>query len=108
MRVGSATCNDILTAAFPASILHLACHGHHDRVEPLESGFVMQDGVLTVSQLMSLDMPHAFFAFLSACGTACGDDKRPNQIINLASTMLFIGFKSVVATMWYAHSNILC
>lgn len=97
---GVATCNDILSMADDTSILHLVCHGHQDQENVLNSGFVMQDELLTVSKLMTLNLRKAFFAFLSACGTASGDAKQPSQAVNLASTMLFVGFKSVVATMW--------
>ena len=86
-----------------ASILHLACHGHQDPHNPLESGFIMHDGMLTVAKLMSLNLDHAFFAFLSACETAKGDKAQPDQAIHLAATTLFSGFKSVVATMWYVQ-----
>lgn len=82
------------------TILHLACHGEQDMNNPLDSGFLMQDGKLTVSQLMALDLPSAFFAFLSACETAKGDANQPDQAIHLAATMLYADFKSVVGTMW--------
>lgn len=81
-------------------MLHLACHGHQDPTNPLESGFVMSDRMVTVSDLMSLNLPNAVFAFLSACETAKSDAKQPDQAIHLAATMLFAGFKSVVGTMW--------
>lgn len=83
-----------------ASILHLACHAYQDVHSPLESGFVMQDGLLKMSQLIDLRLDHAFLAFLSACETAKGDATQPNQVIDLASAMFFAGFKSVVGTMW--------
>jgi CHAT domain-containing protein len=79
---------------------HIACHGIQHTTEPLESGFALSNGSLTVRQLMDLDLKSAFFAFLSACETAKGDEKQPDQTIHLAATMLFMGFKSVVATMW--------
>ena len=83
-----------------ASLVHLACHGHQARGSPLDSGFVMADGMLTVSRLMALNLAHAFLAFLSACESAKGDERQPDQAIHLAATMLFAEFKSVVATMW--------
>ena len=58
------------------------------------------DEMLTVSQLLSLNLSRAFFAFLSACETAKGDEKQPDQAIHLAATMLFVGFRSVIGTMW--------
>jgi CHAT domain-containing protein len=49
---------------------------------------------------MSLNLPNAFLAILSACETAKGDASQPDQSVHLAAAMLYIGFKSVVGTMW--------
>jgi CHAT domain-containing protein len=59
-----------------ATILHLACHGIQDAEIPLNSGFVMSDGTLTISKLIGVSSPRAFLAFLSACETAKGDKVR--------------------------------
>jgi CHAT domain-containing protein len=40
------------------------------------------------------------FAFLSACETAKGDRSQPDQAVHLAASLLFCGFRSVIATMW--------
>lgn len=37
---------------------------------------------------------------LSACETATGDSEQPDQAVHLAAAMLFVGFRSVIATMW--------
>jgi CHAT domain-containing protein len=58
-------------------IVHLACHGIQDNKEPHRSRFC-----------------------LSTCETAKGDKENVDEAIHLAATMLFAGFKSVVATMW--------
>jgi len=55
---------------------------------------------LTVLELMQLKLTRPFLSFLSACETAKGDRSQPDQVVHLAATMLFIGFKSVVGTMW--------
>lgn len=60
----------------------------------------MRDKTLTVTQLMELNLPTAFFAFLSACNSAKAGKEQPDQAVHLAATMLFVGFKSVVGTMW--------
>jgi CHAT domain-containing protein len=49
---------------------------------------------------MELDLKHAHLAFLSACETAKGDRAQPDQAIHLAATMLFVGFRSIIGTMW--------
>jgi len=95
-----ATVGDVLSKLPGVSILHLACHGRQNPSNPLESGFACSDGTLTVAKLMSLNLPNAFFAFLSACETAKGDKAQPDQVIHLAATMLFVGFKSVIGTFW--------
>jgi hypothetical protein len=100
--------SDTLLRCLPqASMLHLACHGIQDALDPVSSGFMMQDKMVTVRDFMSSNIhcPHAFFAFLSACETAKGDSEQPDQSICLSTAMLYAGFKSIVGTMWrVAHS----
>jgi CHAT domain-containing protein len=92
---------DLSKALESANIVHVACHGIQDVANPLQSAFHLSDTrVLTVSDLMELNLKHAHLAFLSACETAKGDRQQPDQAIHLAATMLFVGFKSVVGTMW--------
>jgi CHAT domain-containing protein len=83
-----------------ANLAHIACHGIQDNENALSSGFHLAYRTLTVSRLMELDLKDAFFAFLSACETAKGDEKQPDQTVHLAADTLFVGFRSVVATMW--------
>ncbi|KAJ7206605.1 CHAT domain-containing protein [Mycena pura] len=91
-----------------SSIVHFACHGIQDLNQPLDSGLRLTDGRLTVSQIMrSPDNPNTLdarkymsLAFLSACETAKGDRSRPDEAMHLAATLLFAGFRGVVATMW--------
>lgn len=83
-----------------ATILHLACHGYQDPKNPLASGFLLRDEMLTIAKLMPTSLPNAFLAFLSACETAKGDASQPDQAVHLAAAMLFTGFKSVIATLW--------
>lgn len=90
----------VLNAVQHVDIAHLASHCIQDPNDPLSSGFVMADRMLTVSELMALDLPKAFLAFLSACETAKGDARQPDQVVHLAATMLFAGFRSVIGTLW--------
>jgi CHAT domain-containing protein len=83
----------------PAHILHLACHGLQDS-NPLKSAILLQDGRLTIKDIMELNLSHAVLAFLSACQTAKGDKNAPDQAVHLAASMLFCGFRSVIGTMW--------
>jgi CHAT domain-containing protein len=92
--------SDVMAMMESAHIVHLACHGIQDKSEPHKSHFCLSTGNLSVSQLMDMDLKHAFLAFLSACETGKGDREHADEVIHLAATMLFAGFKSVVATMW--------
>jgi CHAT domain-containing protein len=92
---------DVLDKIQGATIIHLACHGHQDRDEPLSSGFTLRDGRLTISDIMRLKLRNARFAFLSACESAAGDREQPDEAIHLGAAMLFMGVKSVVGTLWF-------
>jgi CHAT domain-containing protein len=73
---------DILLANLPVTtILHLACHGHQNPKDALQSGFVMSDKILTIESLIPVPLPHAFMAFLSACETAKGDKASFNSTV---------------------------
>jgi CHAT domain-containing protein len=82
------------------SIAHFACHGEQNARNPLDSCLILDDGNLKVSQIMQQSTPNALLAFLCACQTAMGDEKIPDEAIHLGATMLFAGFRGVVATMW--------
>jgi CHAT domain-containing protein len=102
-QVGSTTVTGTSAMMQAANIVHLACHGIQDTGNAMQSGFCLGDGRLTIAKLMELKLDNAFLAFLSACETAKGDKEQPDQAMHLAAAMLFSGFKSVVATMWYVH-----
>jgi CHAT domain-containing protein len=97
---GGVSVSDALDSIKSAHVLHLACHGRQDQANPLHSGFELEDGRLTLEQLMRLNMPHAQFAYLSACDSASMDESRPDEGLNLVGTMIFVGFRSVIGTMW--------
>ncbi|KAI0030050.1 CHAT domain-containing protein [Vararia minispora EC-137] len=81
-------------------LIHLACHGIQNTVDPTESAFALYDGHLTLSQLMSSSVRNAELAFLSACETSTGDEKLPEEAVHLAAGMLAVGCRSVIGTMW--------
>lgn len=84
-----------------ATILHIASHGQSNPDKPLEGGFLLKDDKLTLVKLMQKPLPNAWLAVLSACETAKGAEDLSDETLHLAATMMFAGFKSVVATMWF-------
>jgi CHAT domain-containing protein len=102
-KIGSTGATDTAAAMQVSNIVHLACHGIQDDGDATQSGFCLGDGRLTIAKVAELRLDNAFLAFLSACETAKGDKEQPDQAMHLAAAMLFSGFKSVVATMWYVE-----
>jgi CHAT domain-containing protein len=94
------TTDAALRAASATHIVHFACHGHQDQENPLNSGFDLKDGRLTLGQLMRTKASHAQLAYLSACESAGIDHTRPDEGLNLVGAMIFAGFRSVIGTMW--------
>lgn len=83
------------------SVLHLACHGTQISNDPLGSGFVLADGQkLTILDFIKSKIPNAHTAILSACHTASNDVIQPDECMGLANALLFLGFRSILATKW--------
>ncbi|KAJ1299362.1 hypothetical protein OPQ81_003773 [Rhizoctonia solani] len=90
----------VLNAMEEHDWVHLACHAHQNVKDPTKSGFFLHDGTLDLASISRRSFKNKGLAFLSACQTATGDEKLPDEAINLASGMLMAGYPSVVATMW--------
>ncbi|KAI0027063.1 CHAT domain-containing protein, partial [Vararia minispora EC-137] len=93
-----AVLREMRTHHFP--FIHLACHGMQDPEDPRKSAFILYDGKLHLSDIMSHSAEGAELAFLSACHTAKGDAKLPEESVHLAAGMLTAGYKAVIGTMW--------
>ncbi|KAF8514666.1 CHAT domain-containing protein [Gautieria morchelliformis] len=100
IKFKSANVEEVFFHLPTTSIAHFACHGKQHPENPLESALMLHDGPLKVSQIMQQPTPNAQLAFLGACQTAMGDKDLPDEVIHLASTLLFAGFRGVIATMW--------
>jgi tetratricopeptide (TPR) repeat protein len=94
------TVDSVLRLIPQANIVHFACHGQQINADPLQSGFELSDGRLTLSHLTSLHIPHGQLAYLSACESAAVDANQPDEAVNIATAMLYVGFKSIIATLW--------
>ncbi|KDQ54120.1 hypothetical protein JAAARDRAFT_182520 [Jaapia argillacea MUCL 33604] len=105
-RDSPALLDDVVRHLSSSSIVHFACHGIQlDRV-PLDSALILKGGErLTVSQIMQHPNQGASLAFLCACQTATGTLRMPDEVIHLAATLLFAGFRGAVATMWPIHDK---
>ncbi|CAE6500776.1 unnamed protein product [Rhizoctonia solani] len=100
LRDNQATTAAVLDAMERHDWVHLACHAHQNVQDPTKSGFFLHDGTLDLATINQRSFKNKGLAFLSACQTATGDEKLPDEAIHLASGMLMAGYPSVIATMW--------
>ena len=80
--------------------VHLACHGLPNPTQPFESAFALHDGHFTIQRIIGCNLKNPEFAYLSACHTTVGDEESPDEVIHLAAAMQFLGYRSVIGTMW--------
>ncbi|TFK23328.1 hypothetical protein FA15DRAFT_705585 [Coprinopsis marcescibilis] len=91
-------------------LVHFGCHGMLNTTSPLESPLLLSGGRLTMGKIIKERRKvgkslGGALAYLSACETASVDEVRPDESLSLAATMLFAGFKGVVATMWSIYDK---
>ena len=97
---------DRVMHALPShSWVHFACHGVQDLWDPSRGAVYLTDGPLTVLQLATEQLPAAELAFLSACQTAVGGVRLPDETIHLAAAVQFAGYRHVIATAWSISDN---
>ncbi|THU96130.1 hypothetical protein K435DRAFT_723032 [Dendrothele bispora CBS 962.96] len=95
-----ATISAVLTKLSTHPWCHFACHGIQHPDNPTSSAFALHDGPLDLRTIMSKSFASAEVAFLSACQTATGDEKRPEEAVHLVAGMLVAGYQTVFGTMW--------
>lgn len=101
LQDSSATVDDVARMICTCPWVHFACHGVQDHFRPMESGLVMWKGFrLTLSHLAQSSLESPQFAFLSSCQSAAGSKRFPNEALHLTAGMQFVGFRSVIGTMW--------
>jgi CHAT domain-containing protein len=90
-------------------IVHLATHGHFNKLNPLLSGLELEadrvdDGLLQVHEVLGLRLA-AELVTLSACETGLGsgylaDLPAGDEFVGMARAFLAAGSESVMATLW--------
>ncbi|MHB9856640.1 CHAT domain-containing protein [Streptomyces sp. YIM S03343] len=106
LLTGSMVTPPALRKALPRhACLHFAGHARHDPAHPAHGGLHCHGGLLTVEDISRLRLDHAALAFLSACETARGTERLPDEPVHLAGALQLAGFTNVVATQWIAHDD---
>ena len=96
--------SQILSSKF--DVVHFACHANQDFKAPMRSGFHLEDGKLTLGEMIgkqeggsASDEPPKL-AFLSACETGTGKMDLSEEAVHLVAGMLAAGYRGAVGTMW--------
>ncbi|KAI2900175.1 hypothetical protein CBS11852_2969 [Aspergillus niger] len=104
-------------------MIHFACHGYSDPVNPLDSHLVLQkhgqqegdpsSTVLVPDQLKlsalldTKTISRACIAYLSACSTAEGKDQSlRDEALSIANGFLVAGFSHVIGSLWAADDEV--
>ena len=95
-----ATPSAVLDAMEKYECVHLACHGSQNTDAPTKSCFHLHGAKLSLEEIAKRSLKDKRLAFLSACQTATGDEKMPDEAVHLAAGMLVAGYPSVIAAMW--------
>ncbi|KAG8957179.1 hypothetical protein FRC03_010482 [Tulasnella sp. 419] len=80
--------------------VHFACHGSQAQDAPFDSSLELNDKYLTLLDIIQARLPDAQLAFLAICQSAKGDQTRPDETLHLGSGLQFVGFRSVIGTMY--------
>jgi CHAT domain-containing protein len=94
-----ATGEAIVRAARRSRIMHVSCHGLFDFNDPMRSGLVIADGVLTAAAILTWDLPGSFVN-LSACATGRNRIMPGDELYGLLRAFFYAGASSLVLGMW--------
>lgn len=100
LQGGAVTKDRVARLVRTSSVVHFACHGIHEPLDPGASRLLLKDQPFTVRDLSAMKLDGAELAFLSACSTATGDDYLSEESINVASSFQLAGFRQVIGTLW--------
>lgn len=105
-------------------VIHTACHGHFDEIQPLKSGLLLSNGtrlpvfksgeskitevpedmLLTAEDIFNLEL-HADLVVLSACVTGVNEKKPGDELIGLTRALIYAGTPSVIVSLWPVESE---
>ena len=105
LRHGEAAITSVREALQHCNILHLSCHGTANLTEPLTSGLLMSDGLLTLKDILDLKLAESAvggirLAILSACETGLTGIENADEAIGLPTGLLQAGVAGVIASLW--------
>lgn len=94
-----ATKESILERLPDANIAHFATHAYFSPNNPLDSGIILADGVLTIREIINLDI-HLKLLVLSACETGMSSSLGGDEMMGFAQGFLLSGTRSMLVSLW--------
>ena len=89
----------VLTRLPEATLIHLATHAFFDADNPLESGIVLADGVLTAREVLQHRL-QADLLVLSACESGQVGSLGGEELAGLSQAFLQTGVRSLLVSLW--------
>ncbi|MGG6269100.1 CHAT domain-containing protein [Leptolyngbya sp. AN03gr2] len=103
LRHNEATIKEVRSHLSEAEIVHFSCHGTANLADPLNSGLSMSDGLLTLRDILALNLSDRGgirLAILSACGTGLTGIENADEAIGLPTGLLQAGVAGVIGSLW--------
>jgi CHAT domain-containing protein len=103
LRHSEATIDNVRSHLTKAAIIHFSCHGTANLDDPLNSGLLMSDGLLTLRDILALNLSEQSgirLAILSACETGLSGVENADEAISLPTGLLQAGVAGTVASLW--------
>jgi tetratricopeptide (TPR) repeat protein len=99
----AATSDTVLAAITRYQIVHFACHGVSDSLDPGSSMLLFHDHAsrpLTVAAVSRLRPRNAALAFLSACSTTRASQRLADEAVHITAAFQLAGYSRVIGTLW--------
>src|SRR5205807_4335662 len=95
----AATKSEVLVRFPEAGLVHVDAHAFFDPDDPLESGIVLADGVLTAREILQHRL-HADLLVLSACESGQVGSLGGEELAGLSQAFLQTGVRSLLVSLW--------
>lgn len=97
----AAMIENVLTQAPGSQSLHFACHGMFDPQEPQRSGLMLEDGWLTVRDVLTrMNLSGTELVVMSSCLSGLSRISQGEELTGLLTAFISARAKSVVGSLW--------
>ncbi|MFZ0749896.1 MAG: CHAT domain-containing protein, partial [Pyrinomonadaceae bacterium] len=93
----------LMQSAPEARVIHLSCHGSFDSEDPLSSGLLLADGVLSARDLMELSL-QADLVTVSACESGFSSTSKGEELEGISRALLYAGASSSLLALWQVNA----